>query len=365
MFVANIKPPRFAPGAGEGRERGAKMFVANINPPRFAHAGRKRTAEWLRDRNDMIVRLTALLVFAALAAPSSAHAADVVLFVCGKDLCRTSASGQGTSRITRNGSAAAYSRPSISTRGRRVAFLRGRRGRAYTARLTSRGLAGVRRIGPAPDGPRDATQFDIAIAADGRRVVWTELRINVVFNSIDYRRYMARFDGSEVRQVAASGGRPFAAFFDTTRILREGLTDAVQERPAATTVDQGLCVPDPESAQNGTCGNTGPQAAFDPTGRHLRHPHVHTARGLLVATAYPSSEGIDSATDGRGQIVLFSLVSALPLRDLTRGAADAYPSFSPDGRRVAFDRGGSIFTVPTAGGTARRLASGRQPTWGR
>jgi len=65
-------------------------------------------------------------------------------------------------------------------------------------------------IGPAPDGARDATQFDIAIAADGMRVVWTELRINVVFGTIDYRRYMARFDGSDVRQVAASGGRPFA-----------------------------------------------------------------------------------------------------------------------------------------------------------
>jgi hypothetical protein len=32
------------------------------------------------------------------------------------------------------------------------------------------------------DGPSDATQFDAAISRDGRRVLWVELRINVVFD---------------------------------------------------------------------------------------------------------------------------------------------------------------------------------------
>lgn len=125
-------------------------------------------------------------------------------------------------------------------------------------------------------------------------------------------------------------------------------------------------MPDPESEQNGTCGDTGPQAAFDPAARHLRHPHVNAARGLLVATAYTSDDGIDNAIDGRGRIVLFSVSTALPLRELTSGPSDADPTLSPDGRRVAFDRGGSIFTVSaSAGGAPRRLAAGRQPTWGR
>ena len=84
-----------------------------------------------------------------------------------------------------------------------------------------------------------------------------------------------------------------------------------------------------------------------------------------MATAYPSEDRIDNAIDGRGRIVLFRLAGALPLRELTNGPRDAYPSFSPHGRRVAFDRGGSIFTVSASGGPPRRLVAGRQRTWGR
>ena len=75
----------------------------------------------------MAGRLATVLVFlAAIAAPSAAQAADVVVFVCGRrDLCRTSPSRTGTKRITRAGAAGAYSRPSISMRGRRLAFPRG------------------------------------------------------------------------------------------------------------------------------------------------------------------------------------------------------------------------------------------------
>jgi len=39
---------------------------------------------------------------------------------------------------------------------------------------------------------------------------------------------------------------------------------------------------------------------------------------------------------------------------------------SPDGRRVAFERSGSTFTVRVAGGAARRLLRGaREPSWSR
>ena len=145
------------------------------------------------------------------------------------------------------------------------------------------------------------------ISRDGKRVAWVELRVNVVFSTIDYRRYRAGFDGSGIEQVAASGGRPFVAFFDTTRILREGLADSVETRPDATTVDQGLCVPDPESEQNGTCGDHGPQAAFDP-----------------------------------------QVASALPIRELTTGTSDRYP--------VIFERSGSVRTIGANGGRVKRVA---------
>jgi Tol biopolymer transport system component len=307
-------------------------------------------------------RVVLVALAGALLAPPAPASADVVVFVRGGDLYRANADGKGVQRLTRGGG---RSRPAISLRGRRVVFLR-RRG-AYTARMTRRGLRSVRRLAPAPDGPRDATQFDVAISRDGRRVLWTELRINVSTfpSTIDYRRYMATFEGRQTQQVAASGGRPFAAFFDTARPMREGITDEFENRPDATTVDQGLCVPDPESRQNGTCGDKGPQAAFDPAGRHLRHPAVSPDGRLLVATAYASEDSVDNNLDRNGDLVLFDVRTALPARTLVATGDAGYGSFTADGRRVVFERGGRVWTVPASGGRARRLLSGRQPTWGR
>jgi hypothetical protein len=48
-----------------------------------------------------------------------------------------------------------------------------------------------------------------------------------------------------------------------------------------------------------------------------------------------------------GGIVLYDTTTGALLRRLTTGP-DASPAFSPDGTQVAFDRGGWIYTVPTA-----------------
>ena len=56
-------------------------------------------------------------------------------------------------------------------------------------------------------------------------------------------------------------------------------------------------------------------------------------------------------------------LSVLSLLLATLFAAEAsplwmrYPAISPDGRTVAFTYKGSIYTVPAAGGEARRLTS--------
>jgi hypothetical protein len=315
-------------------------------------------------RDGKRLALSGILLALAFAAP--AQAKDVVVYVCGKDLCRVAPDGKGKQRLTRDGARTGpYSRPSISRTGRRLAYRKGTRGRVYTARVARRKLRGVRRIGPAPDGARDATQFDVAISRTGKRVLWVELRINALFRTIDYRRFASAFDGSGIEQVASSGGRPFVGWFDTTRVLREGLADSVESLPDAMTVDQGLCVPDPESEQNGTCGDHGPQAAYDPHGRHLRHPHVSPNGKRLVATAYRTNEQIDDAVERPGQLLLFDVATALPMRELTRGPRDLYPSFSPDGRKVIFERSGSVRVIGAGGGNAKRIVKGVQPTWGR
>jgi hypothetical protein len=274
-------------------------------------------------------------------------------------------------RLTRDGAkGGAYTSPSVSRKGDRIAFTRGDRGRVFTATLTRRrgrvsGLAKRRRIEPFRDGPRDATQFDVALSRDGRRVIWVELRINVVFSTIDYRRYAADFDGTDSAQVASSGGRPFAAWAGS-EVLREGLTVETDERQEGESVDQGLCTPSPASEQNGTCRGEGArQLAFDPGGRHLRHPDV--SGNLLVATAYvPVDDSPDNSIQRPGSIALFDTRTGAPVRDLTAASTDSSPVLSPDAKRVAFERGGSVYVVATKGGGAKRVLKGaREPAWSR
>jgi hypothetical protein len=53
-------------------------------------------------------------------------------------------------------------------------------------------------------------------------------------------------------------------------------------------------------------------------------------------------------------------------RGATSATTDSSPVFSPDGRRVAFERRGSIFTVRVAGSRPQRLLrAAREPSWSR
>ncbi|MDQ3934244.1 MAG: hypothetical protein M3340_06385 [Actinomycetota bacterium] len=165
--------------------------------------------------------------------------------------------------------------------------------------------------------------------------------------------------------MASSGGRPFAAWAGD-EVLREGLTEEVDDRQEGESVDQGLCTPSPGSEQNGTCRGEGArQLAFDPSGRHLRHPDVHGS--TLVATAYvPVDDSPDNSIQRPGSIALFDTRTAAPLRDLTTATTDSSPVFAPDGRRVAFERGGHVYVVATKGGAAKRVLRGaREPAWSR
>jgi hypothetical protein len=314
------------------------------------------------------VPLATTLTVVALGFAAGEAGASNLVFVCGKDLCAARADGGDRARLTTDGNArGGYTRPSLSRTGRRLAYKLGDPGRVWTARVVRRdgrivGLAGRTRIPPFRDGPRDATQFDVAMSPDSRRVAWVEIRANVVFGGFDFRRYSARVNGADARQEASNGGRPFVAWFDGDSIVREGLAPGFDG-----VVDQGLCVPAPQSETNGTCIEGSHQLAFDTAGRHLRHPSPAPDGRRLVATAYAyGGSDIDSAVERPGAIVLFDSRSAAPVRDLTAGPADLYPSFAPNGKAVAFERRGAVWTVGTSGKAPRRLLRrARQPSWSR
>jgi hypothetical protein len=238
-------------------------------------------------------------------------------------------------------------------------------GRAWTANVERKrgrivGLGGRTRIEAFGDGPRDATQFDVAMSPQGRRVAWVEIRANVVFGGFDFRRYSARVNGTGARQEASNGGRPFVAWASDTQIIREGIGPGFGGE-----VDAGLCVPAPQSATNGTCIAGSRQLAVDPAGRHLRHPTLAAGGRVLAATAYVyDSPDIDTAIERPGAIALFRADTGAPVRDLTAGPGDSFPPFAPNGKAVAYERGGAIWAVPTSGGKPDRLLRrARQPTW--
>jgi dipeptidyl aminopeptidase/acylaminoacyl peptidase len=284
--------------------------------------------------------------------------------LCGKNLCAASGDGEGRVKLTRDGARkGGYTRPSLSRGGKRIAFKLDDPGRAWTAKVERKrgrivGLGRRTRIEAFSGGPSDATQLDVAMSPGGKRVAWVEIRANVVFGGFDFRRYSARVNGSGARQEASNGGRPFVAWAGDTQIIREGIGPGFDGE-----VDAGLCVPAPQSETNGTCTAGSRQLALDPGGRHLRHPSRAPNGLLLVATAYEfASADIDNSTERPGAIALYDTSSAGRVRDLTAGPGDSYPSFAPDGKSVAFQRGGGVWTVRTSGGKPKRLLQGRQPT---
>jgi WD40 repeat protein len=316
----------------------------------------RRAADALRvsPRQSGVALGFAAVVVGSASSPASA---SKIVYVCGKDLCRADLRSGDRVRLTRDGArAGGYSRPSLSRNGKRLAYKRGDPGRVFTSDSRRRR---VKRIPAAPDGPRDATQFDVELSPDGERVAWVELRINVIFGGVDYRRYLASFRGARPRQVASNGGRPFVGFTNGGSIIREG--DPVGAGPP----DRGLCVPDPATATNGVCRGAGSLLARDPA-RTLRGPAISPSGRLLAVTASTGSSSRVLETEPRGAIALYDTRTGVLVRNLTTGVRDSHPAFSSDGRYVAFSRGRSIWRVRTRGGAPRRLIRrGTQPAWGR
>ncbi len=122
------------------------------------------------------------------------------------------------------------------------------------------------------------------------------------------------------------------------------------ERSRAAPYPQGICL----LARN-TSFECGRMVAEDP-GHDLWGP-VGSPNGRFVAATRAPVKGFT------GEIAIYDSTTGARVRSVTSGARDSQPSWSPDGTRIVFTRGGSLYVVPAAVGAARKIVAGAQPIW--
>jgi WD40-like Beta Propeller Repeat len=289
------------------------------------------------------VALSITVSFAA--APASAAAAEDLLYRCGPNLCKVRPDGSGKRQLTRNGKAGgqAYAWVSASRDGSRLgvsfgndAYILDGRGHRIGKRLPDSGGA-VPVVQISPNGRslatiESVTQLQYPPPVGG--IVGPPIPTLVPF------LFLTDIGSRERTTVARS---TVTTGWLGRRLMRSELAG---EEP----YEQRVCL---------LASNTDfPCARLVATdrGRDLWNP-----AGSPNARFVAASRARDDQTSG--PIATFSSATGRLLRTLTNGPNDALPSWSRDGKSIAFSRGRSIWTVPATGGAARRVARGTQPVW--
>lgn len=289
----------------------------------------------------------AALPVVAIAATTYAQSAQAsaIYYVCKAQLCRYDTAMARTRVLTRDGSARRrYSAVSVARSGGLAAFVYANR--LYYAR-------------PSNLRARRVADNDVAlpyVRPDGKQIAYLASRLTV--QPCDYfssfvcppallTPWLYTFN-PESRKRNSVATSVTAAGWLRTRLMRvddEGGRDRI-------------CVL--ESNSSSRCDRT---VAGDPN-FDLTDPDGSPNGRYVVATAIPADTDRGGRIVVTGRIALFDSVSGRLVRSLTRGSRDSSPVFSPDGRRVAFQRGRSIYVVSSNGGSARLLArDGASPSW--
>ncbi len=288
----------------------------------------------------------AAVIAAVLAIAASPASADLLLYRCGPNICRAAPDGSGKRQLTTDGRPRGplYSWLSATADGSRLAVVNATY--AYVLSASGRRITGKL--------PRSGIGVIAEIAPDGSQIATVDLVPELTPAPV----------GSPPGSPGLSGLMPYLFVMKPDGSAREASARAVvdtgwlgsrivrTDRSGSSPFPYGICV----LAVN-TDFRCGSDAARDPT-QDLFNPGFSPDGTLAAVVRSPDAD------IGAGSIVIYDVATAAPVRELV-GGRNTQPTWSPDGKRIAFERGGDIYVArATRAPSARRvLKGGQQPTW--
>ena len=283
-------------------------------------------------------RRTLVLALAISAAGLGAEraAASKIVYSCAPELCVVHPESGVSQKLTTDGATSAYRVPSVARNGLKVAAARGNDVMVgdYATNLTQRWASSrdINDVALAPDASGVAESHSYVENRYGCPLTGGCLEL-VDMSAGEYTR-----GGDPAQGFGSYAGGGGVGFIGAGGLVSSGYTlrDKLHK----------LCVIDTPGVPDALCAVrvTSPAALFAPEGS-------------------PDGRFIVSSVAGEPNgVVLFDAATGATVRRLADGGS---PSFSPDGTQVAYaGADGWIYTVPTSGGTPRKLVQGLSPSWG-